>query len=93
MKNIRNISMLIIAIILLQFVVIEIIVGTAKVQDVTLATDDVVECNEGWRITTEDVTTTEISSIPYYGKSKADEIIVAKKTVSDNMCGETLCFL
>ena len=54
MKNIRNISMLIIAIILLQFVVIGIIVGTAKVQDVTLATDDVVECNEGWRITTED---------------------------------------
>ena len=93
MKNIRNISMLIIAIILLQFVVIGIIVGTAKVQDVTLATDDVVECNEGWRITTEDGTTTEISSIPYYGKSKADEIIVAKKTVSDNMCGETLCFL
>ena len=42
MKNIRNISMLIIAIILLQFVVIGIIVGTAKVQDVTLATDDVV---------------------------------------------------
>ena len=31
MKNIRNISMLIIAIILLQFVVIGIIVGTAKV--------------------------------------------------------------
>ena len=93
MKNIRNISMLIIAIILLQFVVIGIIVGTAKVQDVTLATDDVVECNEGWRITTEDGTTTEISSIPYYGKSKSDEIIVAKKTVSDNMFGETLCFL
>ena len=51
MKNIRNISMLIIAIILLQFVVIGITVGTAKVQAVTLATDDVVECNAGWRIT------------------------------------------
>ena len=46
--------MLIIAIIILQLVAIGIIVGTSKVQDVTLATDDVVECNEGWRITTED---------------------------------------
>lgn len=27
---------------------------TSKVQDVTLATDDVVECNSGWEITTED---------------------------------------
>ena len=46
--------MLIIAIIILQLVAIGIIVGTSKVQDVTLATDDVVECNEGRRITTED---------------------------------------
>ena len=64
MKNIKNISMLIIGIIILQFVAIGIIVGTSKVQDVTLATDDVVECNAGWEITTEDGTTTKISSIP-----------------------------
>ena len=69
MKNIKNISILIVTIIILQFVAIGIIMWTSKVQDVTLATDDVVECNEGWRITTEDGTTTEISSIPYYGKS------------------------
>ena len=55
--------MLIIAIIILQLVAIGIIVGTSKVQDVTLATDDVVECNSGWEITTEDGTTTKISSI------------------------------
>ncbi len=92
MKNIKNISLLIVAIIILQFVAIGIIVGTSEVQDVTLATDDVVECNAGWEITTEDVTT-KISSLPYYGKSDADEIVVAKRAVSANMCGETLCFL
>lgn len=93
MKNIKNISMLIIAIIILQFVAIGIIVGTSKVQDVTLATDNVVECNDGWEITTVDGTTTKILSMPYYGKSNADEIVVAKRVVSANMCGETLCFL
>lgn len=93
MKNIKNISMLIIAIIVLQFVAIGIIVGTSKVQDVTLATDNVVECNDGWEITTVDGTTTKILSMPYYGKSNADEIVVAKRVVSANMCGETLCFL
>lgn len=92
MKNIKNISLLIVAIIILQFVAIGIIVGTSEVQDVTLATDDVVECNAGWEITTEDGTT-KISSLPYYGKSDADEIVVAKRAVSANMCGETLCFL
>ena len=92
MKNIKNISLLIVAIIILQFVAIGIIVGTSEVQDVTLATYDVVECNAGWEITTEDVTT-KISSLPYYGKSDADEIVVAKRAVSANMCGETLCFL
>lgn len=93
MKNIKNISILIVAIIILQFVAIGIIMWTSKVQDVTLATDDVVECNSGWEITTEDGTTTKISSIPYYGKSAADEIIEARRVVSDEMCGETLCFL
>lgn len=63
MKNIKNISILIVAIIILQFVAIGIIMWTSKVQDVTLATDDVVECNSGWEITTEDGTTTKISSI------------------------------
>lgn len=92
-KNIKNISILIVAIIILQFVAIGIIMGTSKVQDVTLATDNIVECNSGWEIMTEDGTTTKISSLPYYGKSEADEMIVARRIVSDNMCGETLCFL
>lgn len=93
MKKFNNIAMLIIAIIILQFVAIGIIVGTSKVQDVTLATDDVVECNVGWEITTEDGTTKKISSMPYYGKSDADEIVVAEGVVSANMSGKTLCFL
>ena len=93
MKKTKNISMIIFAIIVLQFLAIGIIVGTSKVQDVTLATDDVVECNAGWEITTEDGTTQKISSIPYYGKSNADETVVAEKVVSADMCGETLCFL
>lgn len=48
MKNIKKISILIITIMILQFVAIGIILGTSEVQDVTLATDDVVECNAGW---------------------------------------------
>ena len=93
MKNIKYISMLIVAIVILQFTAIGIIMCTSKVQDVTLATDDVVECNSGWEITTEDGTTISILSIPYYGKSDADEIIVARRVISDKMCGKTLCFL
>ena len=93
MRNMKKISTLIVAVIVLQFIAIGVIVGTAKVQDVTLATDEIVECNAGWEITTEDGTTTKIASIPYYGKSDVDEIVVAKRVVSDNMCGETLCFL
>lgn len=92
-KNIKNLSILIIVIILLQFVAIGVIMGTSVVQDVTLATDDVVKCNDGWEITTEDGAKTKISSVPYYGKSDADEIIVAQKVVSDSMSGKTLCFL
>ena len=57
MKKFKNIAMLIIAIIILQFIAIGIIVGTSKVQDVTLATDDVVEYNVRWEITTEHGTT------------------------------------
>ena len=37
--------------------------GTSVVQDVTLATDDVVKCNDGWEITTEDGAKTKISDI------------------------------
>lgn len=93
MKNIRSISILIVAFIILQFAAIGIMTGTSKVQDVTLATDDVVTCNDGWKIISEDGTTTEIPSIPYYGKSGSDELVVVKKNITADMCGETLCFL
>lgn len=93
MKNIRRITTVIIAIFLLQFVTMGIIVGTSQVQMVTLATDAVSDCNEGWSITTADGKMTEISTIPYYGESKKNEIVVASKEISKNMCGKTLCFL
>ena len=93
MKNIRSITKVIIVIFILQFVTMGIIVGTSKVQLATLATDDISDCNEGWSITTADGQTREISTMPYYGKSEKNEIVVASKKISTEMCGKTLCFL
>ena len=93
MKNVKSISTIIIAIVILQFITMGIILGTSRVQLVTLATDIVSECNEGWSITGEDGKTIEIQSLPYYGKSEKEETVIASRTIPMKMCGKTLCFL
>lgn len=93
MKNIKSITTVLFAILLIQFVTMGIIVGTSKVQMVTLATDVVSECNDGWSLTTADKKTINIPTMPYYGKSAKNEIVVASKTITKEMCGKTLCFL
>lgn len=93
MKKIRTITTILFVILIVQFISLGVIVGTSKVQMVTLATDDVSECNHGWSITTADNTTTEITEIPYYGESAKEEMVVASKRISKEMCGKTLCFL
>lgn len=89
----KKITRIIIAIILLQIAAVGVIIGTSKVQDVTLATDDVTHFNIGWVMRGSDGTRTVITSMPYYGKSKPDELVIAENYVDESMCGKTLSFL
>lgn len=91
--NNKRISIIIIVTVILQFFAIGIFMGTSKVQDVTLATDNVSGCNDGWKITNSDGKVTEIASIPFYGESDANEVLVAERVITPNMCGKTLSFL
>lgn len=54
-------------IILLQIIFIGVVIGTSNVQDMTLATDDVVEIDDGWSLVSEDGTRVSVMEIPYYG--------------------------
>ena len=80
-------------IILLQIIFIGVVIGTSNVQDMTLATDDVVEIDDGWSLVSEDGTRVSVMEIPYYGKSDKYEKVTLERKIDPNMCGKTLSFL
>lgn len=80
-------------IILLQIIFIGVVIGTSNVQDMTLATDDVVEIDDGWSLVSEDGTRVSVMEIPYYGKSDKYEKVTLERKIDSNMCGKTLSFL
>lgn len=90
MKIIRRI---IIAVIIIQIIAMAIIMGNSIIQDMTLATDEVVEFDNGWKLVREDGSVEKVSTLPYLGESKKGEVITFENVVKDNMCGKTINFL
>ena len=64
----KRVKLLLFSVVLLIAIVIAILSCTSKIQDVTLATNDIFEFNEGWQLEKED-TTINIEGLPYYGKA------------------------
>ena len=89
----KRMTHIILAMILIEFLALGIIVGTSKVQNMTLETRDVSPCNTGWMIQTGESGQQKIDDLPYYGHAQKDEMVVATKTITEDMCGKTLYFL
>ena len=71
----KHINKIIILILVIQLVAIGLIVGTAHVQDMTLAKNDIEEFNNGWSMEFEDGTVQEIRSMPFYGECDSNETV------------------
>lgn len=89
----KQIGRSIVVIIFIQIVVLSIIVGTAKIQDVTLATDAIWKYNEGWSMSYDNGSVERISKMPYFGKAAENEEVIASNTITSEICGETIFFL
>lgn len=89
----KHINKIIILILVIQLVAIGLIVGTAHVQDMTLATNDIEEFNNGWSMEFEDGSVKEIPSMPFYGECDSNETVTATNVVPESLCGKTLSFL
>ena len=61
----KKVKLLLFSVVLLIAIVIAILSCTSKIQDVTLATNDIFEFNEGWQLEKEN-TTLNIECLPYY---------------------------
>ncbi|MGN0319213.1 MAG: ATP-binding protein [Lachnospira sp.] len=77
----------------LQLAVIAIVVGTATVDDMTLAKGRMLSFNTGWVLIREDGAQTDLPELPYYGTSCDNEKIVIKNTIPKEYWGQTLTFL
>ena len=88
----KKVKLLLFSVVLLIAIVIAILSCTSKIQDVTLATNDIFEFNEGWQLEKEN-TTLNIECLPYYGKASKGETVVLHNKVTNQLCGKTLSFL
>lgn len=76
-----------------QLVVVAVILGTSKVDDMTLGKGQVQSFNTGWTMVRGDHTKTEIPQLPYYSTSQPNEKIVIENTIPKEYWGKTLTFL
>ena len=76
-----------------QLVVIAVVLGTAKVDDVTLAKGVMQDFNTGWTLVREDGTNTQLPRLPYNTTSKQYERIVIENTIPKEYWGKTITFL
>lgn len=89
----KKINYFIILFFLIQIIALGLIVGTAKIQDMTLATEKVTSFNSGWSRIYQSGDRENISSMPYYGNSDKEETVVFENTITKELSGKTLCFL
>lgn len=63
------------------------------VDDMTLSIDKAVTFNEGWTISWEDGETKKNITLPYYGSSEENQIVVMENTIPPEYFGQTMYFL
>lgn len=81
------------AIFFIQLVVVAIVLGTAKVDDVTLAKDKMQAFNTGWVLVREDGSEEELQKLPYNSTSRPNEKVIIQNTIPEEYWGQTLSFL
>lgn len=81
------------AIFFIQLVVLAVVLGTAKVNDMTLAKGKVQSFNTGWVLLREDGSKMDLQDLPYNATSRPGEKVVIKNTIPREYWGETLTFL
>ena len=81
------------AIFFIQLVVLAVVLGTAKVDDMTLAKGKVQSFNTSWVLCREDGTKMDLRDLPYNTTSQQEEKVVIKNTIPREYWGETLTFL
>lgn len=77
----------------IQMLMILVVVGTSKVDDVTLAKGSVHPFNTGWELVREDGTRTALPKLPYNTTSNPNERVVIENTIPREFMGKTLTFL
>ena len=65
----------------IQMLMILVVVGTSKVDDVTLAKGSVHPFNIGWELVREDGTRTALPKLPYNTTSNPNERVVIENTI------------
>ncbi|MGN1167962.1 MAG: response regulator [Lachnospiraceae bacterium] len=80
-------------ILIIQLIVLCIIVGNAKVDNMTLSRGETYSFNEGWVLYHEDGTSMELSELPYLGKSDPYEKLVIENIIPEKFSGKTISFL
>ena len=77
----------------IQMLMILVVVGTSKVDDVTLAKGSVHPFNTGWELVREDGTRTALPKLPYNTTSNPNERVIIENTIPRVFMGKTLTFL
>ncbi len=89
----KKISKYVWLILLVQIIVLSVIVGTAKVDKVTLTEGSMEDFDKGWIMYMGDGSGKRLQELPYYGYSKPYERIVLQNIVPEEYCGKTMSFL
>lgn len=84
---------IILSIMIMLFVVSALPICAFKITDMTIAQGEVRDFNDGWTLERPDGTKVEIESLPYIEQSKAGQVYVLSKKLSQEDAGKTLRFL
>lgn len=74
------------------FILLYVIVGF-EIQDVTLSKGETYDFNRGWVLKQETKEEQQLSSLPYLGKSKAEEVVIMENQLPGKYKGKTMAFL
>lgn len=77
----------------LQILFVIYVVGSAEVDDMTLAKGQMMTFNDGWVLLREDGRREMLDTLPYLGSSKAEEEVIIENIIPEQFCGKTLIFL
>lgn len=78
---------------LVQLVIIGIVIGTAKVDDMAVTNGKVHSLNTGWILVREDGSQSSIKKLPHNTNSQKNEKVILKNTIPQEYWGETITFL